>query len=622
MTKHLFVAVAILQATLSFPLMSIAASRQEPGHVALIIGNSRYAQAQAATSTDPNVITFPGLPNACNDAQSVAASLVSNADWKESEIIQKCDLSASAMLAEVRHFANLLRSRPGSVGMIYFSGHGAQVADHNYLFGVDAHPNIVTETSQFIENPDAPLFVEDAIDLHDDITREVGNVTHGALLVIVDACRTNPLLARIASALNNRGGGAGGAVVVSAPSSSTGTVPGIVIGYSTRNGKPAPDGSGATSPYAGALSRRIASGKQIVNILSQTSTAVYNDSRAQFPTDPQNPTQIGNFSEPPSWCFSKCPDEEGQSDAAAGHPASVPPVGAPMLRTVGFAVDTGQAAAWTTPLRVSQPASDNEIVRPDEVLHDREDARLPRGVSSFDVDIYWCMGGSGEDERHRQALRIGQSLIQRDAEAGFGGHAQLLRVRVRPLSIQANSSADYRFEDNIAVLRESPVAKAIAEDAKEVLPDLTTSTRQSSVAGLYDLYLCKRSAEARSAAVYVQYPSVGNGKVLAISAVKKVSSDNPQLNLVDGVRGIEGRRQGTSPKHTEVRFYNFETQLGVFDAARSLEELLGHKVLIKYMPRLTADIRIHPIEIWIGEEEPKPTSSPALSMSSDLAQRP
>jgi hypothetical protein len=312
-------AVALLQVA----QVSAAKTRPEPAHVALIIGNWHYAPKDGSHASGPDSLTFPDLPNACNDAQAIAASLVANADWAEGDITQKCDLTAGQMLTEIRHFATKLRSKPGSVGLIYFAGHGVQIADHNYLFGIGANPDARVEATQFISNPDAPLFVDDAIDLHDDITREVGNVTNGALVVIIDACRQNPLLAKVTAALNQLGR-APGSIVVSAPSRQTKTVPGIVIAYSTSDGETAPDGLGANSPYAEAFGSHIISGKQIMNILNETTTAVYKDSRSRFPAAPQNPTATGSFAEPPTWCLSKCPDEEGQNVAALDHPQHPP----------------------------------------------------------------------------------------------------------------------------------------------------------------------------------------------------------------------------------------------------------------------------------------------------------
>jgi hypothetical protein len=118
----------------------------------------------------------------------------------------------------------------------------------------------------------------------------------------------------------------------------------------------------------------------------------------------------------------------------------------------------------------------------------------------------------------------------------------------------------------------------------------------------------------RSGSVYVQYPLAANGKALAISAVKTVAHDNPELNLIDGVHGIEGKALGKSPKRTEVRFYSFQDQLGAFDAAKSLEILLGHKVLVKYMPRLVHSTSRHPIEIWIGEDDPMLASASNVAL--------
>jgi len=381
---------------------SEAMARAEPQHVALVIGNVHYAP-KPGIEVGKDDLKLGELPNACADTELVASSLIQNADWADADITTKCDLDAGGMLGQVRKFVAKMRS-PGSVGLIYFSGHGIQVGDHNYLFGVGAHPNAATEVREYLTNPDAPLFPGEAIDLHADIVSQVGNVTNGALLIVVDACRDNPLAARITEALNKMGT-SGYRIEVSAPSSSTKTVPGIKIAYSTSSGDTASDGLGASSPYAEAFSGHIVSGKQIVNILSETETAVYNDTKRRFPTHPQDPSETGHFAEPPTWCFAECPNEEGTGKSAAAIPLSSP---SPILR-VGFD-PAGEGAANTSPKAPSSLIVHNEIIPPDQiVLPARKKTRHPR-VSFLNVDIYWCLGGHEEDERHKAASSLGKKI--------------------------------------------------------------------------------------------------------------------------------------------------------------------------------------------------------------------
>src|ERR1044071_1103240 len=90
--------------------------------IALVIGNSNYQSA-------------PKLANPGNDAQSVA-QLLNSAGF---EVTQATDLTRSDMVRVVQDFSAKVAERgPATVAMIYYAGHGVQVAGENYLLPVDA----------------------------------------------------------------------------------------------------------------------------------------------------------------------------------------------------------------------------------------------------------------------------------------------------------------------------------------------------------------------------------------------------------------------------------------------------------------------------------------------------
>src|SRR5207237_7781596 len=95
--------------------------------IALVIGNSNYQ-------------TAPKLANPGNDAQSMA-QLLNSAGF---EVTQATDLTRSDMVKVVQDFSAKVAERgPGTVAMIYYAGHGLQVAGANYLL-----PNDTTIASQ------------------------------------------------------------------------------------------------------------------------------------------------------------------------------------------------------------------------------------------------------------------------------------------------------------------------------------------------------------------------------------------------------------------------------------------------------------------------------------------
>ncbi len=102
--------------------------------VALVIGNSNYQSA-------------PKLANPGNDAQSMA-QLLNSAGF---EVTEAVDLTRNDMVKAVQDFSAKITARgPKTVAMIYYAGHGVQLAGENYLLPVDAkipRPAIFTANS-------------------------------------------------------------------------------------------------------------------------------------------------------------------------------------------------------------------------------------------------------------------------------------------------------------------------------------------------------------------------------------------------------------------------------------------------------------------------------------------
>ena len=193
--------------------------------VALVIGNGAYAHVKA-------------LPNPPNDARSVASSL-RDIGFAVSEGI---DLDRAAMQKTTRDF--LRDAARAQVAVVYYAGHGVQIDGRNYLVPVDvqlvAGRNIT----------DGMIDMDTILAALDDQVR--------TNILILDACRNNPLEPKVASAGSNRGIEAGSGLA--APTSlGTGATlgAGTLIAFATAPGQVALDGEGANSPFSAALSRHI-----------------------------------------------------------------------------------------------------------------------------------------------------------------------------------------------------------------------------------------------------------------------------------------------------------------------------------------------------------------------------
>lgn len=177
--------------------------------VALVIGNSNYRNA-------------PQLANPDNDAQSMAQFL-NSAGF---EVISATDLGQNDMLRVVQDFSAKVSARgPNTVAMVYYAGHGVQLAGENYLVPVDAKVSNQTD------------LVNDSVRLV-DVMSTLETIPSRMRIVILDACRNNPF-----PNVNDAGRGL---AIVDAPN-------GSIVGYSTAPGAEALDGSGGHSPYTQAF---------------------------------------------------------------------------------------------------------------------------------------------------------------------------------------------------------------------------------------------------------------------------------------------------------------------------------------------------------------------------------
>jgi uncharacterized caspase-like protein len=179
--------------------------------VALVIGNSNYQNTQA-------------LPNPDNDAQSMAQFL-NSAGF---EVVAATDLTQNDMIRVVQDFSAKVAERgPNTVAMVYYAGHGVQLAGENYLIPVDAR---ISTPSDLVSN---------AVRLV-DVMATLQAIPSRLRIVVLDACRNNPF-----PNINDAGRGL---AIVDAPA-------GSIVGYSTAPGAEALDGSGGHSPYTSAFLR-------------------------------------------------------------------------------------------------------------------------------------------------------------------------------------------------------------------------------------------------------------------------------------------------------------------------------------------------------------------------------
>jgi uncharacterized caspase-like protein len=202
---------------------SAEAATPDAKRVALVIGNSKYIHAVA-------------LPNPANDAHLIASTL-RNAGF---EVIEGVDQDNSGMHSLISRFTE--QSYDADLAVIFYAGHGMQVDGKNFLIPVDAEltsPAYLKTRTVQIDEFMAALPSDPAVGV-----------------IILDACRDNPLARTLAASLPKSRSLGSGLAPIEARSEGVGTG-GILIAYATDPGAIAFDGNGVNSPYSTALARHL-----------------------------------------------------------------------------------------------------------------------------------------------------------------------------------------------------------------------------------------------------------------------------------------------------------------------------------------------------------------------------
>jgi hypothetical protein len=216
--------------------------------LALVIGNDNYS-------------SMPRLNNAVNDAKSMTDAL-RQANF---EVMSYSNLDKRRMEEVLRNFTGKLGR--DDVGLFYFSGHGVQADNRNFLIPVAEN---VKKTS---EVPYEGIDVNRVMDNLKDAKNALN-------IVVLDACRS--------SLPDSRGGLSRGLTVTDAPQ-------GSIIAYATSPGKTAADGDGGNSPYTKNLVRAMQrKGVKIEDVFKEVRQSVIRDTNGEQ-TPSETSYLVGDF---------------------------------------------------------------------------------------------------------------------------------------------------------------------------------------------------------------------------------------------------------------------------------------------------------------------------------------
>jgi len=214
-------------------LVGHASAQQTERRVALVIGNGQYHYV-------------PRLANPTSDARLIAETLQSLGFTLVGGKAQ-LDLDKTAFDRTVQDFGNAIQR--ARIALFYYAGHGIQVRGSNYLVPVSANPTKEADVDFELLNADLVL-------------RQMEGAGTRLNLLILDACRNNPLAGRGLRATG------GGLAQMKAPE-------GTLISYATQPGNVAQDGTNGHSPYTAALASAFRKpGLDLFAVFNQTALEV------------------------------------------------------------------------------------------------------------------------------------------------------------------------------------------------------------------------------------------------------------------------------------------------------------------------------------------------------------
>jgi hypothetical protein len=208
-------AIKLLFLVLALGVALVGGPAKADKRIALIVGNSGYQN-------------IPQLANPRNDA-SLMAETLRGVGFTLVGGRALIDLDKVSFDSAIQNFGNQLAG--ADVALFYYAGHGIQVRGSNYMVPISANP--AKEADVDFQLVDVAL-----------VLRQMEGSGTRLNLVILDACRNNPLAGRSFRSSS------GGLAQMQAPE-------GTLISYATQPGNVALDGDGGNSPYTKALAQTV-----------------------------------------------------------------------------------------------------------------------------------------------------------------------------------------------------------------------------------------------------------------------------------------------------------------------------------------------------------------------------
>ncbi len=389
----------------------------EPNRFAIVTGVQIYTNGLSIN------------PTGCNDAKVIYQALLKR-HWKASQIFYQCPIATDQLRGQLLDFLNKVNNTDRALLFVYFSGHGAEIDGKNYLFGADSAVDLRSEANAYLhaikvhESPS--LFGRQAVNLDDTLNTLHSNMYGKAVILVLDACRTNEIREQLAKLHGAQ---------VFGPAR-TGSRNGVYFAFASKSGEVAPAGvlgekEDGISQYAAALSKAIEqspSGQKFADLFA----GIVNPIALSTHGDQTPDSDDLNIPFPPSFCIEGCKSTAAQwqignsiSNYAVDHAVLIDDQKSPVtwLTALQTTVDSQSAyeylkpasahgpdrddgilvrAAYTLPTQESPPVGDTAVTAP---------ATTPP-ATPMTVELEWCSGDSKQAERYTAASSLYKQLKQ------------------------------------------------------------------------------------------------------------------------------------------------------------------------------------------------------------------
>ncbi|MER9405214.1 caspase family protein [Mesorhizobium caraganae] len=275
---------------------SIAPVVQPQAKIALLIGNWDYNQDGKYTEAkDTPHNRLSDLSNPCNDVELIQSKLIA-LKWKVDDIMLVCNGTKGDILNRLQDFTQRYMQSDQPFGFIYYAGHGVQIDKDSYIFGTDTGVDVQTIISMYKRHGSRANLFKGGIKITREILATIGDPGRGSLLVVMDACRENPLYSLLAKE----------GLLVSGPKQSAVAARGIKVFYSTADGDVAPDGAlNSNSDFADVFAAQMVVLPTVDHLLRTVADVMYE--RTKYAAKPQIPDEAGTLNRPPpEICFTEC----------------------------------------------------------------------------------------------------------------------------------------------------------------------------------------------------------------------------------------------------------------------------------------------------------------------------